>query len=75
MDLKKILKIVKYNISIILLIIYIFILLDNIEPPTAESIDTFMVNLATFLSTGATTDPTWLASVKKAISNQDFSQC
>ncbi|XP_050059051.1 high mobility group protein 20A-like isoform X2 [Aphis gossypii] len=48
---------------------------DNIEPPTAESIDTFMVNLATFLSTGATTDPTWLASVKKAISNQDFSQC
>lgn len=48
---------------------------DNIEPPTAESIDTFMVNLATYLPTGATTDPPWLASVKKAISNQDFSQC
>jgi len=48
--------------------------LDNIEPPTAENIDTFMVNLATIQSTGATTNPPWLANVKKAISNLDFSK-
>ncbi|XP_050063346.1 high mobility group protein 20A-like isoform X2 [Aphis gossypii] len=48
---------------------------DNIEPPTNETIDTFMVNLATTLTTatGTDTDPSWIEEVKKAISNLDFS--
>ncbi|XP_026817496.1 high mobility group protein 20A-like [Rhopalosiphum maidis] len=50
---------------------------DNIEPPTNENLDTFMVNLSTLLTTdtGTDTNPLWIENVKKAISNLDFSQC
>ncbi|XP_060836575.1 LOW QUALITY PROTEIN: high mobility group protein 20A-like [Rhopalosiphum padi] len=48
---------------------------DNTEPPTVETIDTFMVDIATFLTTGTNTDLSWIANVKRAISNLDFSQC
>ncbi|XP_060847331.1 high mobility group protein 20A-like [Rhopalosiphum padi] len=54
---------------------------DNIEPPTNENLDTFMINLSTLLTTdtgtdtGTDTDSSWIENVKKAISNLDFSQC
>ncbi|XP_025191975.1 high mobility group protein 20A-like isoform X1 [Melanaphis sacchari] len=50
---------------------------ENIEPPTNETIDTFMINLATLLTNGTDTgtDLSWIENVKKAISKLDFSQC
>ncbi|XP_015363314.1 PREDICTED: high mobility group protein 20A-like [Diuraphis noxia] len=48
---------------------------DNTEPPTNETIDTFMVNLVTLLSTDTATEPSWIANIKQVISNLDFSQC
>ncbi|XP_022169941.1 high mobility group protein 20A-like [Myzus persicae] len=48
---------------------------DDIEPPTEETIDTFIVNLVPLLSTDNATEPSWIANVKQVISNLDFSQC
>ncbi|XP_060863008.1 high mobility group protein 20A-like [Metopolophium dirhodum] len=48
---------------------------DNIEPPTDDTIDTYIVNLVTHITTGTGTDPSWIANVKKVISTLDFSQC
>lgn len=50
----------------------ILFFLDNTKPPTIETIDQYMLNLEKLLST--TTDPYLIASVKKAVSNLDFSQ-
>ncbi|KAL4132070.1 hypothetical protein QTP88_009288 [Uroleucon formosanum] len=48
---------------------------DNIEPPTKDTIDTYIVNLVTLPTTGTGTDLSWIANVKRGISNLDFSQC
>lgn len=61
------------NVSIILFtIIYIFFL-DNTESPTNETIDAYIVNLDTLLTTGTGTDPSWITNVKRSISNLDYS--
>jgi len=44
---------------------------NDTEPPTIETIDKYMINLATLISTS--TDPSLTASIKKAVSNLDFS--
>ncbi|KAL5244650.1 hypothetical protein ACI65C_012060 [Semiaphis heraclei] len=46
---------------------------DNAESPTNETIDTYMVNLSTLLTSGTSNDPSWIANIKKSISNLEFS--
>ncbi|XP_015380071.1 PREDICTED: high mobility group protein 20A-like [Diuraphis noxia] len=45
---------------------------DNTEPPTNETIDTYMVNLFTILTTDTGNNPSWIANIKKNISNLEF---
>ncbi|XP_022176109.1 high mobility group protein 20A-like isoform X2 [Myzus persicae] len=45
---------------------------DDTESPTNETIDSFMVNLNTLLTTDSGTHPSWIADVKKGISNLDL---
>lgn len=49
----------------------IFFSLDDTELPTIETIDKYVVNLATLINTS--TDPSLTANIKKAVSNLDFS--
>lgn len=49
-----------------------FFFLDNTEPPTIQTVDNYIINLATLLKTGSY--PSLISNVKKVVSNLDFSQ-
>lgn len=51
---------------------HIFFFLDNTEPPTIQTVDNYIIHLATLLKTGSY--PSLISNVKKAVSNLDFSQ-